>query len=229
MKFRPLLVLTLFTLPALALLVWLGSWQLERAAWKRTETDSYLAAGLRPPADLETLLCGDEVVAGQRVALEQEPSGEAVRLYGVDAENRPGWRLLRPVDAPDCAEGYDTVLVETGFEPLNGDVRAVTGEFRLSRAPGTGMFTPANNPQANEFYTLAPEAMAARLAPSGTPSGDVLVARGAQSLPPHLSQTPPSRHYGYAITWFGLAAALIGVYLALHIARGRLIFTRSKD
>ncbi|WP_375285388.1 SURF1 family cytochrome oxidase biogenesis protein, partial [Marinicauda pacifica] len=41
MKFRPLLVLTLFTLPALALLVWLGSWQLERAAWKRAETDSY--------------------------------------------------------------------------------------------------------------------------------------------------------------------------------------------
>ncbi len=29
-------------------------------------------------------------------------------------------------------------------------------------------------------------------------------------------------HLGYAVTWFGLAIALLGVYLAFHIREGRL-------
>jgi surfeit locus 1 family protein len=35
---------------------------------------------------------------------------------------------------------------------------------------------------------------------------------------------PPERHFGYALTWWGLAIGLIGVYLALHHQRGRLRF-----
>ena len=31
----------------------------------------------------------------------------------------------------------------------------------------------------------------------------------------------PNNHLQYAITWFGLAAGLIGVYFAYHISRGR--------
>jgi surfeit locus 1 family protein len=31
-----------------------------------------------------------------------------------------------------------------------------------------------------------------------------------------------NEHMQYALTWFGLAAALIGVYLAYHIQKGRL-------
>jgi surfeit locus 1 family protein len=31
-----------------------------------------------------------------------------------------------------------------------------------------------------------------------------------------------NEHLQYAITWFALAAALLGVYLAYHISRGRL-------
>ena len=32
----------------------------------------------------------------------------------------------------------------------------------------------------------------------------------------------PNNHLSYAITWFGLAAGLIGVYFAYHISKGRL-------
>jgi surfeit locus 1 family protein len=39
---------------------------------------------------------------------------------------------------------------------------------------------------------------------------------------------PPQRHFGYAITWWGLAIALIGVYLAFHYQKGRLRF-RNED
>ena len=41
-------------------------------------------------------------------------------------------------------------------------------------------------------------------------------------------ELPPQRHFGYAITWWGLAIALIGVYLAFHYQKGRLRF-RNED
>jgi len=31
-----------------------------------------------------------------------------------------------------------------------------------------------------------------------------------------------NQHLSYAITWFGLAAGLIGVYFAYHMSKGRL-------
>jgi surfeit locus 1 family protein len=31
-----------------------------------------------------------------------------------------------------------------------------------------------------------------------------------------------NQHLSYAVTWFGLAACLLGVWLAFHISRGRL-------
>ena len=52
-----------------------------------------------------------------------------------------------------------------------------------------------------------------------------LTARSA-GVPPELAQTPPSRHLGYALTWFGFALTLIGVYIAFHVSRKRLGFTR---
>ena len=41
----------------------------------------------------------------------------------------------------------------------------------------------------------------------------------------NLDNLPPARHLGYALTWFGLALGMIGVYIALHMARGRLRFS----
>jgi surfeit locus 1 family protein len=33
-----------------------------------------------------------------------------------------------------------------------------------------------------------------------------------------------NQHLGYAVTWFGLAAALLCIWLAFHISRGRVAF-----
>ena len=45
-------------------------------------------------------------------------------------------------------------------------------------------------------------------------------------IPGDSERLPPERHFGYAITWWGLAMALAGVYLAFHYQRGRLRFRR---
>jgi surfeit locus 1 family protein len=33
-----------------------------------------------------------------------------------------------------------------------------------------------------------------------------------------------NQHLSYAVTWFGLAAVLLGVWLAYHVSRGRIAF-----
>ena len=35
-----------------------------------------------------------------------------------------------------------------------------------------------------------------------------------------------NQHLSYAITWFGLAAGLLGIWLAYHISKGRLAWGR---
>ncbi len=52
----------------------------------------------------------------------------------------------------------------------------------------------------------------------------MLVAEQETPAPPGVVPSPlpsdiPNNHLGYAITWFGLAAALAGVYLAVLFRR----------
>ena len=37
----------------------------------------------------------------------------------------------------------------------------------------------------------------------------------------------PNNHFSYAVTWFGLAICLLGVWLAYHISKGRLAWGKS--
>ena len=39
---------------------------------------------------------------------------------------------------------------------------------------------------------------------------------------------PPERHLGYALTWWGLALALVVIYVIYHIRAGRLSFSRPR-
>ena len=86
----------------------------------------------------------------------------------------------------------------------------------------TGFFTPANDPAAAPLVRL-------RLAGAwtdavGTPVLPfVLVAATAEARRPALPQPEPlsvdfpNDHLGYAITWYGLAAALVAVYIVLQL------------
>jgi cytochrome oxidase assembly protein ShyY1 len=45
-----------------------------------------------------------------------------------------------------------------------------------------------------------------------------------KGLPEHLARTPPATHYGYAITWFGMAIVFVVIYAVFHARAGRLRF-----
>jgi len=235
MRFRPLPLLTLLTLPALALLLGLGIWQLQRAEEKAARITQYQARADAPPVDLEAALCAGEAAPGRRVedrAIARSPA--YVRVYGVDSSGRPGWRLFSPVALPDCA-GAGHILAEIAFDPIAGGERSGRvfldeGPFRLAPPQRAGPFTPAPEPERARFYAYDAAAMAGALPPSVRALSDAWwVIAGEAALPAHLADVPPGRHIGYAITWFGFALALIAVYLAFHAARGRRTFTRAKE
>ena len=232
MTFRPYPILTLLTLPALALLIWLGSWQLERRAWKADLIAEFEASAQAEPVALETALCQGAPELGRRVAMDTVSPGEGrVKVYGTGPDGAPGWRVFAPVITPACAAAT-AVLAETAFEPLptaarGGDGRAArpsrVDALRLERPAPRGPFTPADDAAGGQFYAFDAEAMGQAL---GFGPGEVnprwWLAADDGALPARLAQTPPARHVGYAATWFLMAAALIAIYLLFHARAGRL-------
>lgn len=227
-------VLTLTTLAALAVLVALGVWQLERRAWKAEVLRAVAAARSAPPQPLGPVLARaarGEAVDFARVSVDCPGLGGApfLELRAIH-DGRPGVRLI---SACALAAGpYRSILVDRGF--VSGDtvarppVRAdgtVVRVIGALRAPDPPNFvTPDNRPRQNEWFWRDAEAMARALGVP-EPAPVFLWSEGRaptdfEALTPVALPTAVSnRHLEYAITWFGLAAALLAVYGAM-LARG---------
>jgi len=234
MIFRPFPLLTLFTLPALAFLLWLGSWQLDRRAWKAELLNQFEATAQLPAASLSEVMCANGEALG-RAVLPPEPASDAsLRFYGIGPQGAPGWRVFKAVNAPDCVQA-DILLAEVRFEPLQaaraqvdgrGAVVSTPSAWRLETPKTAGPFTPPNTIETGEFYAFAPEMAATLGVADGAISAAFWLVRDTGEPPAHLTQTPPERHVGYAVTWFLMAAALIAIYLIFHVRAGRLHFGR---
>ncbi len=161
-----------------------------------------------------------------------------LRLYGVQ-DGQTGYRLMTA--CPISAGAASSVLVDLGFEAqslseptpaacLNGPAptkRPTAPVVGVLRLPDEATFvTPPNQPAQNLWYSRDLKAMAATLG-QGTPAPAFVsleAAPGAGDGGCPLLRTPlpsdlPNNHLAYAITWFGLAAALVGVYVAMLFRR----------
>lgn len=223
-RWRRLVVPILVTLPVLALLIGLGTWQVQRMHWK-TELLARFAAAQAGPA--RPLTAEPEPWARFHVTGRFLHEREA--LLGLEVRDAVlGAQLLTPLLR---AEG-PPVLVNRGWVPLERDrpVDRPGGEVRiegyLRPSEPRGALSATDDPAARRFYTLdlsvigpalglpemPPFALVA-LAPPGPPS------RALPQPARHLPQ-PPNNHLGYVVTWYGLALALVGVFIAW--ARARL-------
>lgn len=226
---RSIVTATLFAIVGFALLLSLGVWQLERKTWKE---------------NLIAML--DTRIAAPPRALPQSPNQNAdefsrVRLHGVFIPGEsalvftsgsalrpdissPGYWVLSPLRTDDGR----IVIVNRGYvagkdgisPPPAGDVD-LTGALRWPDE--NGMFTPANDPQHNLWYSRDPISIAAtkgwgKVAPFFVEQETPQLANAPRAGPlvVHLRDN----HMQYAITWFGLAGGLAGVYLSW--LRGRL-------
>ncbi|MDJ0920647.1 MAG: SURF1 family cytochrome oxidase biogenesis protein [Henriciella sp.] len=229
--FRPLPVLTGLTLICLVILVMLGNWQYARFSEK-------MAAAPLEQAVLETATVSADVLV--------TTPGNAQQVYGV-LDGEPVWRRYVPAR---LASG-ETVFVlwdaTGGPDPVPLSLSDLRRDYDrqaniLSRPVTRSRFAAADQPEADLWYTMDLPAMSAHLSlepPAARVVETLLVtvrkaddeSRSRRTENPYAFEKvrdplPPQRHFGYALTWWGMAMGLIGVYLAFHHSRGRLRFRR---
>ena len=242
MYFRPYFWLTFFSLPSLAVLLMLGFWQLDRLAWKTALIESFNdranAAAVLPPdpaADLTRLEFRNLDLTG-RFLHDRE-----LYLTGRTYEGNAGFHVV----APFQTVAGKLVLVNRGWvseayrEPESRQFSVTDEQVSLRavlRLPQQkGYFVPENDPANGFWFTLKPDEMASFLKLDEavtTYYADVVRTSEVLTLPIAAETRIEVRntHLNYALTWFGVALSLIGVYIAYHINAGRLgLKGRSSD
>lgn len=208
--------LTLASGVAFAVLIALGLWQVQRLQWKQDLIARAEAAADLPPVSLEALSQMPDPEFRTAVLACDFQNQPYVELQSIQ-DGQPGVRLIF------SCNGW---LVDLGFVPETVSARpamqsapipALTAQARRVEAPGA--FAPP--PDGNRFYARDTGAMSRALGVQGPARPYVLFATDPvwpawEALEP---SPPPAvfsnNHLGYALTWFGLALALAGFYIAL--------------
>jgi surfeit locus 1 family protein len=228
---RRLIGPTIVAACAFALLIGLGTWQVKRLAWKEaliaTVSARFAAAPtqLPPPGDWPHLDADSNEF--QRVSFKAELLNDKEALVFTtgssmrSGDSGPGYWVFTPAR---FAGG--TVMVNRGFVPegrqdpatrAQGQIAEpaeIVGVMRWPELPG--LFTPAAEPDKNLWFSRDSTAMAA--AKGAGPVAPFYVEQEGPPAPGGLPQTGilkpsfPNSHLGYAITWYGLAAVLVGTF-----------------
>jgi surfeit locus 1 family protein len=232
----------LLALAGLAVLIGLGTWQMSRKAWKEGLLAQIAERARAEPIALADALrrwheTGDVEYLHVRVAGRFRHDAEA-HVFAIDERLGPGFHVYTPLETPNG----QLMLVNRGFVPdrlkdaalrpqgqTPGEV-LVTGLARRPQPPA--WFTPASRPDRNMFYWPDFAGMVSALPGSrqgGPPQRVVPFFLEADVQPANPGGLPkggvtrlalPNRHLEYALTWYGLALTLVGVFAAF--ARARL-------
>jgi surfeit locus 1 family protein len=203
----------------LAVLLGLGTWQVQRMHWKEAVLAQIARAEVAPPIELPA-----QPEPYSRVQVTGRLRDDLAALYGAQVrDTQAGVQLGAQLIEPLEREAGAAILVDLGWVPETrpqpiarheAEVR-LEGYVRPSDTPG--LFSAADNPAARRFFTLNAAAIGEafglqQVAPF------FLIAMGP--TPPerypdparHLPR-PPNNHLSYAITWYGLAVALVVIFV----------------
>jgi surfeit locus 1 family protein len=231
---------TLATVAALGVLIGLGTWQLERKQWKEALLAKIAARVAAEPIALAR--AADLARDGHDVEyLHVSASGrfhhDKERYVYAPAPGGLGWQVYTPLEVVPGR----IVWVNRGFVPdankapasrAGGQVPGLTEVRGVVRVPpGKTLFTPQNDPAGNVWYWPDVSAMTASAFPGGSVNAlPFVVEADAQPQPPGglpkggvTRISLANRHLEYALTWYGLALTLMGVYLAFVVNRLRVV------
>lgn len=221
-------------------LIALGTWQVQRLHWKEGLLHTIEArthASPLPLAEVEKQFAetGDVDYTPVTVTGTFLHSGE--RHFFSTWQGASGFDVLTPLRLADGS----FVLVNRGFVPYDrkeaatrpqGQVEGTVTVIGLARNPLTqkpSMIVPDNDPAKNIFYWKDRDLMAATAGlPAGAKVAPILIDADASPNPGGLPLGGvtivdlPNNHLQYAVTWYGLAAALAGVLIAWLLRSGRV-------
>ena len=239
MKLRPFLWPTIVAFPTLLVLLWLGTWQVQRLEWKNQLIEDFESRATAAPIDLPVGQI-DRKMEFRRLALTGSfDHTKEVFMTGRAYEGNAGFHIVTPFALTDGR----MILVNRGWvsesyrDPSKRDFTLIEGETQIEaiiRFPNEkGYFVPENEPENGFWFTLVPAQIVLHLELDGQAETAVYAAALRTSdeirLPigARTETNLRNSHLGYAITWYGIACALIGVYLAFHYQAGRLTFGAS--
>lgn len=236
-RFRPLPGMTLWAVPALLVLVALGVWQVQRLHEKEQLLMTIAERMQAPDMPVEDILRlplaemeWRRVRAQGRFLHDKE-----AYVYATEFDLGLGVHVLTPL----ALDGDGIVLVDRGFVPLasrapetraagqvEGDA-AISGIVRLEGERNS--FTPPADEGQRTWYSRDIQGIARFLGVALR--APIVIVADQPANPGGLPRFPgyrvdiPNNHLQYAVTWFGLALTLVGVYLVYHVKNGRLSFS----
>ena len=230
---RGLFLPSIVTLIVVALLIALGTWQLQRKAWKdeliATLRQKLNAApvALPPPAQWPSLQQARDEFTRVKFRADYAPGKEAV-VWATGSGLRddvkgPGVFIFTPVRL----SSGETVIVNRGFvadqKPTGATQRAapvqgpaeITGIMRWPEPKAWQLSTPYDR-NAQLWFVRDHLAMATEMGWGGI--APFYIEREAQTptdglaSPGRLNANLPNNHLQYALTWYALAMVLIAVF-----------------
>lgn len=233
-RFRPALAASLAVALALPILLGLGVWQVKRGQEKARLLGEVAAAGDMVPIDLARLAQINDIAEYRHVRVQGEFLIDRQGLLdnqvrdgqvGYDvltpfrAQGVPGVILVdrgwlarggRRSDVPtwQTPEGNVTLI---GYLHQPADIPFVSGEVAESFR-GLWVVPEISASLLGQYLGMPVQARVLRLAPES--------AHGFRRDWPIVVMSP-QRHYGYAVQWFGLAGALLWIYVLAGLRRGR--------
>jgi surfeit locus 1 family protein len=231
---------------AFAVLIGLGTWQLQRKTWKEGLIAALTAQLAAPPIPLPAASSWSNLDVSRlqyhRVTFTAQfdnakealvyaaPSAFRPDVFGPDVSN-PGYWVLTPAHLADGS----VVIVNRGFvpegrqDPKSREQGEIAGPITIVGAlrwPDTRhWFTPNDEPAQNLWFTADPPAIAA--AKGLGPVAPFYVEQESPAPPgglPHpgkLVVTLPDNHLQYALTWFGLALVLVVMFISWAVTNQR--------
>jgi surfeit locus 1 family protein len=225
-RFRPALVPTLAMLVGVAVLLALGTWQMQRMAWKQALIEHRESGLAAPPVVLPTISNDWPSYDFRRVEATGVFRHDLEQQYGVRKHHeRLGHHVLTPLVRSDGS----AVLVDRGWVPadrlapesrregqLSGQVRIEgIGRYRAADAPL--WVTPSNQPDERRWFWYDMEALAATVGIEILPvviEADATPNPGGLPIGGLTRIELPDNHLQYALTWYALALTLLAVYIA---------------
>jgi surfeit locus 1 family protein len=232
--FKPTLVGTLATAAMLFFLVYLGFWQLRRADEKRviiaqfsggaTTTEILNATSINELPLLQHVVVDGHFDTARQVLLDNMPASKDAAGFG-----KPGYRVLTPL-----ISDHDIVLVDRGWVPLGqtreelpdvhvaDNLRTVHGRLAELPRPGIRLQGSAvaeswprvlNFPTLPELQAIYGKTLLPRIVLLDPSDSDGF--RRDWSARYSVTEFGPDRHIGYAVQWFGLALALLVIYVVV--------------
>lgn len=214
---------------AFVVLIGLGTWQIQRKAWKEgliaTLNTQLAAPPIALPAPTTWAALDRTENEYRRVTFRATfDNSKAVLVFAAPSTFRPdvegpGYWVLTPARVADG----DIVIVNRGFVPdgrQDPKTRAagqtagpvtIVGSMRWSGE--RHWFTPADEPNKNLWFTADPQSIAAAKGLTGVApfyvEQESPVPPGGLPKPGKLKVTLPDNHLQYALTWYGLALVLV--------------------